>query len=194
MHYCEKGVRRLITGVPVWLFSSERQLSHLLTSTVETGEELKHLLFQYPQVRYEALDFHYVCLQSLAVPGPELIADLLSGESWTEVQWGAFLACLTRDIHYGPYLRAVAGRTTKRSAVVELATRICSGTLTNDDNPNLLLLSKLYRQLAKCPRLPVVLSLSKPAEHQRLLQANVRVAYRKSGADAALAVIRNIKS
>jgi len=191
MHYCEKDVLKLTTGVPFSVLSSERQLTQFLSEVVQVGDELQHVLNRYPSVRYEPLDFHYVCLQSLSVAGPKLVADLLDGLSWTGVLWGAFIACLTRDIHYGALLRAVSARSAKRAAVLDLATRICSGTLTADDNANLMLLARLYIQLEHCPRLPVLLTPALTEEDQLVLQTEVRAAYRSAGADAALSVIRN---
>ena len=191
MHYCEKDVLKLTTGVPFGVLSVERQFTQFLRDIVETGDELHHVLSQYPGVRYEPLDFHYVCLQSLSVASPELIQDLLDGSSWTGVLWGAFVACLTRDIHYGAMLRAVSARTVKRAAVLDLATRICSGTLTSADDENLMLLARLYLQLEHCPRLPVRLSASKSEEDQLALQTQVRTAYRSKGTGAALSIIRN---
>lgn len=106
MHYHPDDIYRLYRGVPTLLLNRPAPAERFLAAAVETGAELGHVLRDYPQVRCQPLDFHYLCQQSLSVLDDALLADLTCDEEhgWRGAQWAALLIALSGDARHLPHL------------------------------------------------------------------------------------------
>lgn len=76
MHYHPDDISRLFLGVPTLQLNRPAPAERFLAAAVATGAELRQVLRDYPQVRYQPLDFHYLCQQSLSALDDALLADL----------------------------------------------------------------------------------------------------------------------
>lgn len=179
MHYLESDLKRLFSGAPYWSLKSKKGVQSLLTQAIPTGEALIGTLKQYPLLRYEPLDFHYLCLQSLAVQEPTPVEDLLSYPDWHGVLWGVFLACLSPCERYRPLLEAALARTPHQSEPFTLALDILNG---HSDVANICTqFEELRAQLAACSVPAVSLQQGLTDDEKLQRQERVRDAYRKSG-------------
>ncbi|WP_244136028.1 MULTISPECIES: hypothetical protein [unclassified Burkholderia] len=162
-----------------------------LAAAVESGVELRHVLRDYPHVRYQPLDFHYLCQQSLSALDDTLQADLTRDmqHGWRGAHWAALLIALSGDARYLPHLDA-ASRHRGVEWTAELAEAAAAADTQSSPCPCCRSIVQLRHQLAELPRVVVRL---RPWHSPETLEARanaVRTAYRSGGADAALPVAR----
>ncbi|MCA8052570.1 hypothetical protein [Burkholderia arboris] len=191
MHYHPDDIRRLFRGIPTLRLNRPAPAERFLSAAVDTGNELEHVLRDYPQVRYQPLDFHYLCQQSLSVLDDTLLADLTSDVDfgWYGAQWAALLIALSGEARYLPHLdnarhhRGVAWTAGLADAAVHpdaSSVRFPCGRLIVD----------LRHQLASLPRVAVRLRKQPPPDVVAATAAAVRAAYHRGDVAAALAIAR----
>ncbi|VWM14030.1 hypothetical protein [Burkholderia lata] len=191
MHYHPDDIHRLYRSVPTLLLNRPAPAERFLAAAVETGAELGHVLRDYPQVRYQPLDFHYLCQQSLSVLDDALLADLTRDmdHGWRGAQWAALLIALSGDARHLPHLDAVRGHRGVEwtAGLADAATGSDARTSTFRGCRSIV---HLRDQLAALPRVSVRLRrwLSPEALEARTIA--VRAAYRSGGVETALPVAR----
>ncbi|MGU7775017.1 hypothetical protein ACV229_33175 [Burkholderia sp. MR1-5-21] len=190
MHYQPDDVSRLLLHVPSLTLNRARSAERFLTDVVDAGDELGHLLHDYPQVRYEPLEFHYVCQQSLSALTDALLADLTRHDGWRGIHWAALLVALSGDARYLPHLD-VPGDIPALRWVTELAKAALNPEAPLAESPCCRLIVRLRAQLAPLPRVVVRLRVLPAPEDIEAGLAAVRAAYRSGGAEAALAMARH---
>ncbi|WP_231600635.1 MULTISPECIES: hypothetical protein [Burkholderia] len=191
MHYHPDDIYRLYRSVPTLLLNRPAPAERFLAAVVETGAELGHVLRDYPQVRYQPLDFHYLCQQSLSVLDDTLLADLTDDMNvgWRGAHWAALLIALSGDARHLPHLDEV-----RRHRGVEWAAELAEAASGPDAGSSAFRgcrsIVRLRDQLAALPRVAVRLRpwLSPEALEARAIA--VRAAYRGGGIEAALPVAR----
>jgi len=192
MHYLRTDVERLHLSVPHLTLATPRRALQFFEEVTQTGAELAHVLSHYPEVRYEPLDFHYVCIQSLGALTERLLEDLLEEQSWRGVLWGALLVCLSPDARFRPALEKASGIAPYQQWAVDLALAALTGE-QDTQNPALQqVISKLGMQLASLPRPAVALRESPPPEMLQLRQQKVRATYCQAGFQAARDVLSHL--
>ncbi|MDN7487286.1 hypothetical protein QZM35_06195 [Burkholderia sp. AU45274] len=191
MHYHSADIYRLYRSVPTLLLNRPAPAEQFLAAAVETGAELGHVLRDYPQVRYQPLDFHYLCQQSLSVLDDALLADLTCDEEhgWRGAQWAALLIALSGDARHLPRLDAV-----RRHRGVEWTAGLADAAVHPEASSTgfrcCRLIVDLRNQLASLPRIAVRLRKSPPPEVIAATTAAVRAAYRRGDVATALAIAR----
>ncbi|CAB3751675.1 hypothetical protein GQ57_04880 [Burkholderia sp. MSh2] len=191
MHYHPDDIARLFLGVPTLRLNRPAPAERFLADAVDTGAELAHVLRDYPALRYQPLDFHYLCQQSLSVLDDAVLAALTCEpeHGWRGAHWAALLIALSGDARHLPRLdevrrhRGVAWTAGLAEAAVRpdapsSASRCCR------------LIVDLRRQLAALPRVAVRLRSRPPADRVAAQAAAVRAAYRRGDVAAALALAR----
>ena len=83
------------------VFAAQR----LLETSVRDGQELHHLLLQYPDVQHPALEFHYACRKIIAARSESLIVDLVTNYTWRGIVWAAWLIALAPAKEYAKHLQ-----------------------------------------------------------------------------------------
>ncbi|MBN3780694.1 hypothetical protein G3O06_24580 [Burkholderia sp. Ac-20345] len=192
MHYHPDDLHRLYRSVPTLLLNRPAPAERFLAAAVETGAELGHVLRDYPQVRYQPLDFHYLCQQSLSVLDDALLADLTRDMplGWRGAQWAALLIALSGDArhllnldevrrHRGVEWTAGLADAAVRPEASSVGFRCCR------------LIVDLRHQLASLPRVVVRLRKSPPPEIVAATATAVRAAYRRGDVATALAFARD---
>lgn len=189
MHYDPNDVIRLVHAVPCLKLAKPPGFLRYLSHVVATGLELAPVLSQYPGVRYEPLDFHYVCLQSLGALDDDLLQDLTEHYQWPGILWAALLVALDPRPSYAAILLNARERAPYQAWLVDLALDRVNGIQSVEYPEHLVLLTALAVQLRGAgrteTRLRKIPSLPKVLEHSE----RVRAAYRVGGADAALKLI-----
>ncbi|VWB42030.1 hypothetical protein BAR24066_01874 [Burkholderia arboris] len=191
MHYHPDDIRRLFRSIPTLQLNRPAPAERFLSAAVDTGNELEQVLRDYPQVRYQPLDFHYLCQQSLSVLDDALLADLTSDADfgWYGAQWAALLIALSGEARYLPHLddarhhRGVAW-------TVELAEAAAGPDAASSACRCCRSIVLLRNQLAALPRVAVRLRPWLSPEALEAKASAVRAAYRSGGADAALPLAR----
>lgn len=74
MHYHPDDLHRLLSCVPTLRLNRPAPAESFLRNVVAAGNELAHVLRDYPHVRDEPLDFHSLCRQSLCALNDALLA------------------------------------------------------------------------------------------------------------------------
>jgi hypothetical protein len=190
-HYLLEDTLHLATnGVPIGLFGTQARAIEFLRASVETGDELKEILGNYPDVRYAPLDFHYACQQSIAALDVPLMDDLTSCCAWAGYAWGAFLTGLTHDIRYLPFLDARYGHFHRYQWLVDEVRSALTAQPDRPLSPFGTLLVRLRDQLTPLPRLPVLLHRAPATDAVEKKRAAVLAAYRKGDWNASLALAR----
>jgi hypothetical protein len=155
---------------------------------VRDAVELQSVLAQYPQVRCEPLDYHYVLLKYLAAFNVNVLADLCSGEySWRGIVVAGWLACLKPSEGYMDHLSSVsATKYPQNFWFIRLAIAEAKGEQWAEDTAFQDLVVQLRTCLAPIS-LPDFSLRAAPsvAEHDA-----VRAAYRLGGASAALLALK----
>jgi hypothetical protein len=191
MHYHPDDIHRLYRSVPTLLLNRPAPAERFLAAAVETGAELGHVLRDYPQVRYQPLDFHYLCRQSLSVLDDALLADLTRDmeHGWRGAQWAALLIALSGDARHLPHLDEA-----RRHRGVEWTAALADAATGPDARSSTFRACRsivhLRDQLAALPRVAVRL---RPGFSPEALEARaiaVRAAYRSGGVETALLVAR----
>ncbi|KAF1040728.1 MAG: hypothetical protein GAK33_00345 [Burkholderia lata] len=191
MHYHPDDIYRLYRGVPTLLLNRPAPAEQFLAAAVETGAELGHVLRDYPQVRYQPLDFHYLCQQSLSVMDDALLADLTHDmdHGWRGAQWAALLIALSGDARHLPHLDAV-----RRHRGVEWTAGLADAATGPDARSSTFRgcrsIVHLRDQLAALPRVSVRLRRGLSPEALVAWTIAVRAAYRSGGVETALPVAR----
>jgi hypothetical protein len=191
MHYHPDDLHRLLSSVPTLRLNRPGPAASFLRAAVDTGVTLAHVLRDYPYVRCQPLDFHYVCQQSLSVLDGALLSDLTSDEEygWRGAQWAALLIALSGDARLLPYLDASrAYRGVEWTA--QLADAACRTDAPAAGFPCRDAILCLRNQLASLPRVAVRLRPALSADALEARAIAVRAAYRHGGADAALPLAR----
>ncbi|VWD42223.1 hypothetical protein BLA50215_05472 [Burkholderia lata] len=192
MHYHPDDLHRLYRSVPTLLLNRPAPAERFLAAAVETGAELGHVLRDYPQVRYQPLDFHYLCQQSLSVLDDTLLADLTRDMplGWRGAQWAALLIALSGDARHLPHLDEV-----RHHRGVEWTAGLADAAVRPEASPAgfrcCRLIVDLRHQLASLPRVAVRLRKSPPPEVVAATAAAVRAAYRRGDVATALAFARD---
>jgi len=192
MHYHPDDLHRLYRNVPTLLLNRPAPAERFLAAAVETGAELGHVLRDYPQVRYQPLDFHYLCQQSLSVLDDALLADLTRDMpvGWRGAQWAALLIALSGDARHLPHLDEV-----RRHRGVEWTAGLADAAVRPEASSAgfrcCRLIVDLRHQLASLPRVAVRLRKPSPPEIVAATAAAVRAAYRRGDVATALAFARD---
>ncbi|WP_175970480.1 hypothetical protein [Burkholderia sp. BCC0322] len=191
MHYHPDDIRRLYRSVPTLLLNRPAPAERFLAAAVATGAELGHVLRDYPQVRYQPLDFHYQCQQSLSVLDDALLADLTCDMpvGWRGAQWAALLIALSGDARHLPRLDE-ARRHRGVEWTAELADAAVRPEASSAGFRCCRLIVDLRTQLASLPRVAVRLRQPSPPEIAAARAAAVRAAYRRGDVATALAIAR----
>lgn len=155
MHYPFNDVQRLMASVPLLTLAKPASALRFLASKVEAGDELTAMLQSYPSVRYEPLDFHYACQQSLATIDEALLSDLFQHHGWHGIVWGSFLATLAPDRAFKRHLESVVLAPERGGWLVESALQALAGSEPGSEQQKLL--ARLRGQLAPLPKLSLKL-------------------------------------
>ncbi|WP_322085697.1 hypothetical protein [Burkholderia sp. BCC1999] len=191
MHYHPDDISRLFLFVPTLHLNRPAPAESFLAAAVATGVELEHVLRDYPQVRYQPLDFHYVCQQSLSVLDDTLLADLTVDLQfgWRGAHWAAWLIALSGDARYLPHLDEA-----RRHRGVEWTAGMAEASMHPEASSARFrcarLIVDLRRQLASLPRVAVRLRKQPPPDVVAATEAAVRAAYRRGDVATALAIAR----
>lgn len=109
MHFDHEDVVRMIADLQHMRVMGVRGAKRHLAKLVRDAVELKGVFSQYPRVRYQPLDDHYVLLKYLAAFNVNLLADLCSGEySWRGIVIAGWLASLKPSKDYLGHLSSVS--------------------------------------------------------------------------------------
>ncbi|VWC92645.1 hypothetical protein BLA39750_02006 [Burkholderia lata] len=191
MHYHPDDLHRLYRSVPTLLLNRPAPAERFLAAAVETGAELGHVLCDYPQVRYQPLDFHYLCQQSLSVLDDALLADLTRDMNlgWRGAHWAALLIALSGDARHLPHLDEA-----RRHRGVEWTAELADAATGSDARSSTFRgcrsIVHLRDQLAALPRVAVRLRRWRSPEALEARAIAVRAAYRSGGVETALPVAR----
>ncbi|MBR8209776.1 hypothetical protein KDW61_14000 [Burkholderia cenocepacia] len=191
MHYHPDDVSRLFLGVPMLRLNRPAPAERFLAAAVESGVELRHVLLDYPHVRYQPLDFHYLCQQSLSALNDALLADLTRDmqHGWRGAHWAALLIALSGNARYLPHLDEA-----RRHRGVEWTAALAEAAAAPDAQASACRccrsIVQLRNQLAEVPRVVVRLRTWLSPEALEARANAVRTAYRSGGADAALPIAR----
>ncbi|WP_175823844.1 hypothetical protein [Burkholderia sp. BCC0419] len=192
MHYHPDDISRLFLGVPTLQLNRSAPAERFLATAVESGVELRQVLRDYPHVRYQPLDFHYLCQQSLSALDDALLADLTRDMQfgWRGAHWAALLIALSGDARYLPYLDEV-----RHHRGVEWTAELAEAASGPDAQSSACRccrsIVQLRNQLAELPRVVVRLRRWLSPEALEARANAIRAAYRSGGADAALPIARS---
>lgn len=194
LNFLFSDVKRLYSYSFYWKIANAQRFPNFLADKISVGVELSQLLKEYPAVRCEPLDFHYVCLQSLAAFDGLLLDDLLKGHGQAGFVWGLFLTYLNPSLQFKEQLQSVLDMYPRHRPLVEAALaygeNAPSGLGLEVDRS----LEQLRQQLNSSALPVVTLKKELSLEQGQLRQEKVREAYRLYGADAALKVLKSINS
>ncbi|WGY72020.1 hypothetical protein KEC55_19605 [Burkholderia cepacia] len=191
MHYHPDDISRLFLFVPTLHLNRPAPAESFLAAAVDAGIELEHVLRDYPQVRYQPLDFHYLCQQSLSVLDDTLLADLTVDLQfgWRGAHWAALLIALSGDARYLPHLDEA-----RRHRGVEWTAALAEAATGADAQSSTFRccrsIVQLRNQLAALPRVCVRLRRWLTPDALEARASAVRAAYRSGGLDTALPVAR----
>ncbi len=162
MNYDFQAVQALYASLPLHHLRDPVRAQRWLEHLVEVGGACSEVLSQYPKVRYQPLDAHYVLARALATLNAQLLEDLV-------------------DVH-GPRGRLFASLL----LVLSRETPPAAGVLAVSDA-----IPALRTHLGAIHCLPHPLKLAASELTQRAHQEAVRFAYRNHGVSGAMEVIRN---
>ncbi|NTX31250.1 hypothetical protein HT746_29720 [Burkholderia pyrrocinia] len=191
MHYHPDDLSRLFLNVPTLLLNRPAPAERFLAAAVDTGVELGHVLRDYPQVRYQPLDFHYLCQQSLSALDDALLADLTHdlNHGWRGAHWAALLIALSGDARYLPHLDDV-----RRHRGVGWSAELAEAASGPDAAVSAFRccqsIVRLRNQLAALPRVVVRVRPGPSPEAIEAKAIAVRAAYRSGGVETALPIAR----
>ena len=190
MHYLSDDVTRLFRHVPSLLLNRPGSAQRFLITVVDAGVELGYVLREYPHVRYEPLDFHYLCQQSLCALSDRLLEDLIRDHGWQGAHWASVLVALSSDARYLPYLEEA-----ERNPAVGWIAGIADAVLRPTGHLAMpvcgQLLVHLRTQLAAMPRPIVRLRESPSSDGAAVKAAAVRAAYHQGDLETALLIARS---
>ncbi|WP_167241050.1 hypothetical protein [Massilia genomosp. 1] len=175
----------LLRCMPSRCLQTMNAVRNYITPLVRDGEELAETLAQYPSLKYEPLDQHYVLLKLLGGMSEALMSDLNSPD-WSRVLEAAFLVALDPDPAYRKHLLVHYEQLPRCRWLIDLALAEIDGRQWEVDPALQLLIHRLRAVLARAP-LPS--TVFRPAFDFQQVQAErelVRVAFRAGGMDAAI--------
>jgi hypothetical protein len=188
----DEDVCKLIFSFPYMRITKETSAKRFIDELVEDGEELQHILKQYPHVLYEPLEKHYDLLRLLAVLSEELIFDLCGYYGWKGIAMASFLTILKPQKEFKKHL-LFARNNTKEPWIVDLAIDEINGTSWQnypEIETSLYKLRKLLDgldtpkiQLRKYPTKAEI-------EELQARSAVIRKIYKEQGTQAALDALR----
>lgn len=109
MHFNHDDVVRMIADLQYMRVMGVSGAKRHVAKLARDAVELKGVLSQYPRVRYQPLDDHYVLLKYLAAFNVNVLADLCSGEySWRGIVIAGWLASLKPSRDYLDHLSSVS--------------------------------------------------------------------------------------
>ncbi|WP_431261643.1 hypothetical protein ACQ859_15190 [Roseateles chitinivorans] len=190
MHHRDDDLQRLMCAVPFMALMRPASALSLLTRAADDAEELAPVLSQYPEVRYQALDFHYVCLQSLGALSKELIEDLAGEFGWRGLVWASLLACLAPSEEFRSALEAARPNVSRQAWAVDLALAHLGAPCPSELTGLRAQLIRLRNALSACTIPDVSLRLAESRSVVDARQSLVREKYRREGREAALQAIR----
>jgi hypothetical protein len=178
-----EDVSKLLKGFPYLTLGRASSALHFMKNMASDGDELSNILMQYPHVKYEPLDFYYLCFQSLGALNEELISDLITQYTWRELIFASWLIALSPSEKYEEYLNTIytSARTENRwiieLALSEIRAEPCSCYLEHQGY--LQIVKKLICQI----KLPKIIIRSSPSglANQGVIVEHLREAYRKGG-------------
>ncbi|WP_431257816.1 hypothetical protein ACQ86G_24960 [Roseateles chitinivorans] len=190
MHHRYDDLQRLVGAVPFMALMRPGSALSLLTRAADDAEELASVLGQYPQVRYQALDFHYVCLQSLGALSKALIEDLASEFGWRGLVWASILACLAPSEDFREALEAARLNEPRKAWAVDLALAHLDAECPSELSGLMAQLIRLRHALSACTVPSVSLRLAESRSVIDARQSLVREKYQCEVNASALQAIR----
>ena len=186
-------VHRLIFDLQYLRFAKVGSARTFLQKLTRDASELQPVLRQYPVVRYEPLDYHYVVLKYLSALTSELMEDLCSGSyDWRGIATAAWLLCLRPGADLTQALAPWTNTALEPNRwLVTLALAETNNTTWDGDPEIPHLLRSLRASLAPLPRPDFSLKKSPAAARLAGVAIQVRQAYRAGGLPAAQDVLRN---
>ncbi|NHZ34745.1 hypothetical protein [Massilia rubra] len=177
----------LMRCMPSRCLQTMNAVRNYVTPLVRDGEELAETLAQYPSLKYEPLDQHYVLLKLLGGMSEALMSDLNSASMCgMGVPYAAFLVALAPDPVYRTHLFVLYDQLPRGQWLIDLALAEIDGRQWDVDPALQQLIHRLRAVLARAP-LPS--TVFRPAFDFRQVEAErelVRAAFRAGGVDAAI--------
>jgi hypothetical protein len=193
-YYHSTDIASMMAAVPKMMLSRPQRALVFLKTAVRDGIELESILAQYPNVRYEPLDFHYVCLQNLGAVNENLISDLTCYHGWPGVIWAGFLASLSPSEQYARHLLAARPAAPHNQWILDVALGIIEDRDHRGFHEHTDLLKALRGQLNKLPLPYTELRRVQSEDVLLSIQARVREAYRHGGSSEAARIVLNARA
>ena len=109
-------------------------VKRFLDFQIQLGLDLLFLLKEYPDHRYEQLEFYNICLKGLSILDEDIIADLTSKYSWQGIVVASWFSILNPSNIFYEYLKNVRQVTPKYNQwIVDLALAEIDGTIFVED-------------------------------------------------------------
>jgi hypothetical protein len=109
MYFDHDDVNRMISDLQYTRIMKPSGAKQHIHDLVSNAVGLQNILAQYPKVRYEPLDYHYVLLKYMAAFNVNVLADLCSGQySWRGIVIAGWLASLKPNTEYIDHLLSVS--------------------------------------------------------------------------------------
>lgn len=142
----EEETWRLLSHVPYATLAKQGNAKRHVERLVRDAEELESMLLQYPRVKYEPLDPHYVLLKCVASLDAAFIDDLCNHFNWRGVVFAGWFAALRPDTAYRKSLVAALGKSQQNDWLLELALAEIDGKIWAPDPE----LQRSMRRLRTC--------------------------------------------
>jgi hypothetical protein len=191
MHYDSHDLERLIRPVPLMRFLRLQGASRFLSIAVKDAEELTPILRQYPGLRYQPLEFHYVCLQSLGALNHALVRDLTDYYGWHGLVWASFLAALAPSATYRSTLESSRIRQPRQAWAVDVALVQMGAPCPTELKEITGYVNHLRELLSVCPLPEVSLRRAESPATIASLRQVVLAAYKQGGADVAFQALHS---
>lgn len=189
MHFCYDDLLRLVRPVPFMHLGRPSSALTMLTRASDDAEELGSVLRQYPRLRYQALDFHYICLQSLGALDERLVNDLVTELGWRGLVWASLLTCLSPTQEYRELLHTARPQWPMQAWAVDLALGNLGANCPGELEALMIQVKRLREALAACAIPRVSLRRGESSSLVEARRAVVLAEYRRGGRDAALRAI-----
>lgn len=102
---CAPNELYFVSQFPYLAFSKEQVFLNFVNFQIREGLELKHILIQYPTVKYQYLDFYYLCYKALKIFDEDVLNDLVESKNWRFILIASWLSCLSPNPKYIQYLK-----------------------------------------------------------------------------------------
>lgn len=195
MHFDYEDIERMIADLLCTRVMGVPGVKRFVAKLVRDAVELEGVLSQYPRVRYEPLDYHYVLLKYLAAFNVNVLADLCSGKySWRGIVIASWLATLKPSTEFMDHLTSVSATKYPRNVwFIRLAIAEANQEQWTEDPELQNLVVQLRACLAPISRPSYGLRFTpSPVDLRRMTTERdaIRETYRTEGASAALFVLR----